>query len=318
MKKSLLYILAASAMFAGCLKDDPNTDFSNVEPLAEISTSSLNGNLGAPSSGLDYFKQATLPSFTSDDPFEVTFNVNITGEYAPNKDINVTLSVDDNLRTSYNSGAKTQSNGVSFDAMPDSVYSFPTTTATIKAGSRLAQFKVTFDPTKYDPSKSYLLPIKISDASGIKISGNLGAIYIHNLGNKLAGVYTVKGTRYNYSGGVSWDGSPASLPVAGYIATTNLGNTKTAAPNDTKTIQIPFANVGSGYDYILTWDGDPTHALEIDYTFTSVYSNFQTVLVEFTPPDATHKPSFHIITHYNNAAGGAGNDRIIDETFTHK
>jgi len=317
MKKSFLYILAASALFTGCLKDDPNTNFANLEPLAEISTSSLNGNLGAPSSGLDYFKQATLPSFVSDDPFEVTFNVNITGEYAPNKDINVTLAVDDNLRTSYNAGPKTQSNGVTFDAMPDSVYTFATKTATIKAGSRLAEFKVTFDPTKYDPSKSYLLPIKISDASGLKVSGNLGAIYIHNLGNKLAGVYTVKGTRWNYVGSVTWDGSPASLPVPGNTGITNMGATKLAAPNDTKTVELLFANVGSDYRYQITWDGDPTHSLSIGYTFSALYSNFQVVLVSFTPPDATHKAAFHIITHYNNALGGAGNDRIIDEDFTH-
>ncbi len=314
MKKIFLYSLAASAIFfTGCLKDTPETDFSTVGTLAEIGTSSLNGNLNAPSGGLDYFKQATLPAFNSSAPYQVTFDVNIASPYPPNKDVNVTLGVDDSKRTAYNALG-----GVQFDAAPDSIYSFPVKTAVIKAGTRLATFTITFFPDKIDPSHSYLVPIAITDASGIQVSGNLGTIYIHNLGNPLAGPYTVTGTRYNYNGNVTWDGNPASVPVAGYVATTNLAGVKLSAPDDTKTVEVAFANVGAGYNYILSWDGTAGGALGIDYTFTSVYSNFQTVLVSFQRPDATHKAAFHIITHYNNAAGGAGNDRIMDESFVHQ
>ena len=312
MKKSFLNILAASVFFTGCLKDTANTDFSNVGTLAEISSSSLNGTPNAPSSGLDYFKQATIPAFTSDDMVTITFNVNIASEFPPNKDVTVTVDVDDNLRTTYNAGPKTQSGGVAFDAMPDSVYNFATKTATIKAGSRLATFTITVDPTKYDVSHSYMLPIKITDASGIKISSNLGSIYIHNLGNKIAGAYTEVGTRYNYIGSSGWIGSG---PYPGGYSPADLAGTKIGAPVNTTKITLDYANLGSsGYQYSINWNGVEGAGAAID-----VSGNFSDAVIGLTFWTATidwngGKPIIHIVTTYTN---GSGNDRIIDETFKH-
>lgn len=214
MKKSLLNILAASVFFTGCLKDTANTDFSNVGTLAEISSGSTVSD-NSPISGLDYFTKSTLPLFTSDEPDTITFNVNIASEFPPNKDVTVTVGIDDAKRTAYNALGKVQ-----FKAQPDSTFTFPVTTATIKAGSRLATFKVVYYPAKIDPTESYMLPISITDASGIKISGNLSTVYFHIVGNPIAGTYAWHFERRNHADasgdpeGGSFDDVVTFVPVS--------------------------------------------------------------------------------------------------------
>jgi hypothetical protein len=60
----------------------------------------------------------------------------------------------------------------------------------------------------------------------------------------------------------------------------------------------------------------------ITYTFKSTflagYSNIIKYVVDYTPPSATQKASFHLMTKYNNTTENAGNDRLIDQTFTQK
>ncbi|HEY4937264.1 MAG TPA: DUF1735 domain-containing protein, partial [Puia sp.] len=192
MKKIVIYLLISSAIFmTGCLKDTPNVDFSGGSTIAELSHASITPN-GAPSSGLTYFGAATLPVFSSLDPDTVTFDVNIASDYPPTTDVSVTVAIDDAKRVAYNA-----TGGVQFEAQPDSTFSFPTTTAVIKAGFRLVQFTVIFFPAKIDPTRTYMLPITLTDASGITISGNLATIYFHIVGNLLAGSYSQEWIRYN-------------------------------------------------------------------------------------------------------------------------
>lgn len=320
MKKIKIFSIVAFAIsLTGCLKDKPNVDFSNVAPTAEISSGSLVSD-NSPISGVSYFKSATLPSFSKDTtcdcflPDTVTFNVNIAGEFPPTKDVAVTLGIDDTKRVAYNS---LPASTVQYAAAPDSIYTLVTKNVLVKAGTRLAKASIVFYPDKIDPSTSYLFPVSITDASGTLISGNLGTVYFHNLGNPLAGPYTVTGTRYNYSGVVPWSGPPAAVP-AGYIATTDLATTKSASPDNTTTIEVPLANISPDYTYKITYNA-AAQSISVTYSDAVLaYSNIETYLISFTPPSPTQKASFHIITHYNNAAGGAGNDRIIDESFVHQ
>src|SRR5258708_10717521 len=100
MKKAIIYLsVVASIVFAtGCKKDKPNVDFSNIGTIAEISSSNINPTLNAPSSGLDYFNQATLPYIGADTTFDVTFDVNIASPNALSTDTKVTVGVDDAKR----------------------------------------------------------------------------------------------------------------------------------------------------------------------------------------------------------------------------
>jgi len=65
--------------------------------------------------------------------------------------------------------------------------------------------------------------------------------------------------------------------------------------------------------------GDATFAnISVDYSqdLLNGSSSRQTFITNYVPPSPTQKASFHIYTHYNNAVGGGGNDRIMDELFT--
>ena len=135
--------------------------------------------------------------------------------------------------------------------------------------------------------------------------------------NPFAGTYTVTGTRYNYTGVVAWTSDNSGPIPAGYTATTDmsLSSPRTGTPDDGTTFELPFANLGpSGYAYIITYN-TTTKKLSVNYNFASISSNMVTAVVGLIPPEGGTKAKFRIITHYNNAAGGAGNDRIVDETF---
>lgn len=226
MKKSEIFSIIVFALSAtGCLKDKPNVDFSNIAPIAEISSSNINPTKNGPSSGLDYFNQATLPYIGADTTFDVTFNVNITGEYPPAKDVTVTLAVDDAKRVAYNSNLAPADQ---FILPADSNYSFPVKTAVIKAGTRLATFTVTFLPQTLDPSKSYMLPITLTDASGLTVSGNLSTIYLHIIGNPLAGVYNWDFTRWNATDSL---GTPYSSQVSSTTMVPDNANTVEVTDN---------------------------------------------------------------------------------------
>ena len=91
-----------------------------------------------------------------------------------NKALTISMEVNDSLRTIYNAAYAGQ-----YEALPDSVYSFPVSSGTIAAGQRLDTLHVLFYPSKINNTKNYMLPVSIKDAQGENISGNFGAIYFH-------------------------------------------------------------------------------------------------------------------------------------------
>jgi hypothetical protein len=303
MKKVKIYITIALSIFAtACLKDKPNVDFTTISPIAEISSSNINPTPNAPSSGLDYFNAATLPYIGADTTFNVTFDVNIASEFPPTKDVTVTLAINDSKRTAYNSNLAPEDQYV----LPaDSNYSFPIKTAIIKAGSRLAKFTVTFFGLTLDPAKNYMLPITLTDASGVTISGNLSTIYIHSIGNPNAGAFSVTGTRTNYTG------SSSGGVVASVVDLSTL-SPKTATPENGTVINIYYANLGPSH-YIITFNADGTALTNVvvDSDFAASVSNFGIDLFTYDLASKT----IHIKSHYTNSVG---NDRVIEEFFTHQ
>jgi hypothetical protein len=315
MKKVLLSITVLSLLLVGCLKDKPNVDFSQISPVAEISTASTDPTPNATASGLAFFSAATLtwPAGTVSDT--VYFTVNIASDYPLNKATNITVAVDTTLVAAYNNDSVNNSKHIQYTVMPDSLYQFPVKTGTIQAGQRLDTFYVIFNAASFDPAYSYMIPIKITDASGLTISGNLGSIYLHILGNPLAGNYTCTGTRYNYGGTISWSG-PSDGIIPGYTGTVNTSGTKFASPVSPTEISIGYANLaGNGYHYLITTAADYSSITSVDFDFLSAVSNTSVFVVSYTPPSSGVKASFHLMSHYNNAADGSGVDRIVDETF---
>ncbi|HVU93816.1 MAG TPA: DUF1735 domain-containing protein [Puia sp.] len=308
-------IISASLVaisLSACLKDKPNTDFTGTQSqyVAEISTASTNATPNAPSGGIQYFGGATL-SLLGTDLDSVMFTVNIASDYPPTKDIQVTLAVDPSAIASYNAGGYSS---VTYSQMPDSIYTFAQKTGTIKAGSRLDTFYVVFDPTKVDLTQSYMLPISITAAPGTIISGNMGTIYFHMIGNPLAGPYNSVGFRYNYTGSIGYTGGP--YPSGG--AATNLAplSPKFGTPIDQTTLSIDYANLGPGDYYVISYDksNPDTISVTVNKSFLNSISHFGVITQSYNHLTKT----MHIVTTYNNQPDGSGNDRIVDETFVHQ
>lgn len=157
--------------------------------------------------------------------------------------------------------------------------------------------------------------------------------------NPLAGVYQDWGVRYNLISTTSWSGPPAGLTLAtapgipcinppapgscGAPSNTFIYNV-TFSPVNSQTITGDFGNVpdpstSAQAAYYIT--GNTGFSL-ISYDFASTvvagYSNIEKYIRGYIPPSPTQKPAFRLITKYNNATGGSGHDRIIDESFTHQ
>ncbi|HEY4107466.1 DUF1735 domain-containing protein [Puia sp.] len=304
---SIIIAFFAVCSLTACLKDKPNTDFSGTQGtyIAEITTSNVNSTPNAPSSGAANFSGAVM-SIAGTDPDTIWFTVNIASDYPPKKDIPVTIAVDGKNLFS--------PNAVVYTLLPDSTYKIPTTTGTIKAGSRLDTFYVIIDPNKVDPTESYELPITITSATGATISGNLATIYLHAIGNPLAGYYNSTGTRWNYTGVIGYGGGP--IPSGG--TATNLGplSPKFGSPLDPTTLGMDYANLGPGDYYVITYDPSDPDAISVTVndSFLASISNFKVITQTY---DHTTK-TMHIVSTYNNGAGGSGSDRIVDETFVHQ
>jgi hypothetical protein len=287
MKKLLITTsVLASLVFASCLKDKANVDFSNLGYIAEISTASTNSTPNAPSGGLDFYNGATL-SATANDPDTETFTVNIASDYPPTKDIPVTVGVNDAARVSY---IATPSN-VQFLAFPSNGFEFPKTSGTIHAGRRLDTFTVIFHNSVLDPTQSYMLPISITAAPGTTISGNLGTIYFHLIGNPIAGSYKQEWIRYNevppagapdydqdVSPGIFIPVSPTTISVtSGTGVAYQVSFTNTAGVLSNFQVAFPASGPGSATASGITISGGPTVVLadpiNKKYTFHFTYLN---------------------------------------------
>jgi uncharacterized protein DUF1735 len=313
MKKLLIIFLSIFAFsLGGCLKDTPNVDFSNITPHAEFEFpgGAAGNGLG---SGLEFFSGASLLFPPTDDADTLKFLVNIAAPNPLSKPVGITIGFDQAALDSYNADPN---NTVKYNKMPDSVYSFVSTTGTVAANKYLADtFQFVFYPSKFanlDQTQSWMVPVSILDASGTAISANFSTIWFHTIGNVLAGSYTSSGTRYNYTGTISWS-YPSPIPPP--VSTSNLAFPATASPTSTTTLSLPFSNLGgAGYAIYVTFDPTTFAVTDVEQnaTFIGASSNFK---VELATYDVNTK-SFHIITHYNNATDGSGNDRIVDQTYT--
>ena len=292
---------------SSCVKSrEGRTDFSSLQPVVLI-----------PEGGIAGFGSQALLFPGTDNSDTAFFHVNYAATNVAPVDETITLGVDPVALATYNS-----TGGAQYSIFPDSIYSFTSTTVTVKKGNNYSDaIALVLFPSKVDPTLNLMLPISIKGGpAGSTISMNFGTIFYHLIGNSLAGTYDVVGTRYNYVGTVAWSGPPAAIP-AGFVSTVNLTGTKVAAPDDATTVELPFANLGgngAAYVYKVTSSADYSAITGVDYGFDAIYSNIVSYVVSYTPPSPTQKATFHLITHYNNALAAGGNDRIVDETFTHE
>jgi Domain of unknown function (DUF1735). len=286
--KSLLLagLMLPMVLLQSCLKDkNQASDFSGetTQPIVEI-----------PEGGMGNFSKTAL-NLTSD-PDTIIFHVNLASTDFLNQDVKVTIGYDAAALASYNAQG-----GLQYEKFPDSIYKLPTTQVTIKAGTRAVAIPLIMYPSKIDPTKNYMLPISITDASGITKSGNFGTIWYHLIGNPIAGVYTHEWIRWNNADG---SGSPAfDQTFADQFS-----------PVDPNTIAVVS---GTGVTYYLHFDGTNINNL----------SNFQ---VSFDPAEIatsgitiTSGPTIILADPVNkkytftfNYTNSAGSPRVIQDKFT--
>lgn len=248
MKRLFLFLSIIAVTLSSCLKDTPNVDFSTLKPVVEISSANFTSTPNTLASGLENFGNAGLIFAIMDS--NVTFNINYADVNPPKSDVSVSIGVNDAARNAYNANSAVQ-----FQPFPAGTFSLASNSVTIHAGTRIATVTVHFRPSLIDPTQSYMLPLTITDASGNTISGNFNTIYLHQIGNPIAGSYSWDFTRYNNAQGT---GTPSSLSFIG-------GNT-TFIPTSPTNIEVR-----SGYY------NQPRY--EVSFTNNNgVLSNFQVSL----------------------------------------
>jgi len=243
--KIVLPLLAIVAGLSSCLKEgDANFSEDNLtNSILELQF--IEGGSGTTiNSGLQYFGGAALTYPASHTADTAHINVSLAGAKTMDKDLNVTIGVDETKRLDYYG-----SDSIQYEIMPDSLYDFVGTSATIKAGERVAPLEVVFYPSKIDPTKSYILPVTVTEPSGVTVSSNFGTVYFHVIGNPIAGNYLRTYYRWNLN----------SAPALGNIPTESLAGYEekvyTFTPINPSTVAVP-----TGYyyqiDYNITFDNN--------------------------------------------------------------
>lgn len=182
---TLLGVLFALGI-SSCIKDfrANETNLNNLKPTANI----VEG-------GLYQFSTQALLFSAADSTDTASFHINYAAvNVAPSNQI-FSIAISPSALSSYNTSA----GGLQYEILPDSCYSFSTTSVTVAKGQTYSDaIPVIFYPSKINPSVNYMLPISITQApSGVTVSSNVGTIYYHFIGNPLAGAYTWDFTRYN-------------------------------------------------------------------------------------------------------------------------
>lgn len=201
MKKNIigLWVAILAVSMTSCLDDSKYAiDPSSTNNVIEFYDPSV------PSSPLG----AIYPVWTATTEIVTDFTFSQTINYAgPNdndKDISLTLAVDQTALDAYNKQMVDELHGGTYTMMPSDYFTFTTTSVTIPKGQRKVDISITVHPNKFDLTKTFALPIRIVSAStGILSAHYSVAILAVVVKNKYDGVYSILGgsiTRNSASG----------------------------------------------------------------------------------------------------------------------
>ncbi len=265
MKKKILILTtilsATTLLFSSCLKDNSHfVDFSKGGTFVDF-----------PLGGFANFSSEAITEAAGSDPNgSVTrkFAVNVASVNLPTAPTTVTIGIGDaNDVATIN---KLQSN-VIYTLMPANAYVLAATKVTIPAGQQYAETSVTIYKNLLDPSLSYVLPVKITDGGGQKISANLNVLYYHVIGNDFAGADVWDYYRYNNF----TTAPPPGTPLSGGSALGQAGQISPVTPNE---FQMYTGYNGNGVHYDVTFTKSTVNG-------QVVYSNWA---VKFVPSDVTN------------------------------
>lgn len=181
MRHSKLF-LAATLVLAillpgvSCLK--PAKYYTNFSDVSAIAQFSLGGN------------SVTNAWITvQSTPTDYTLMVNIAAPNPLGKAVTLTLALD---TADFNA----QLAGNDYTILPDDDYTVPTWQVTIPAGQDSGTFHIQINSAKLGSNTGFILPLHITDASGVPISSNFGyGFWLVQNGNAYTGLYHSVGYR---------------------------------------------------------------------------------------------------------------------------
>jgi uncharacterized protein DUF1735 len=179
-KYSILFpglVLAIGLMIVAgsCVKTNPYyTNFSDIQPIAEFflpGPSILRGPL-----------VSAAYIATQSTPTDYTIDVNLASPKPAPKDLVVTVAVDTVDFNRFNDSVSQGNPSLTYTLLPANTYTVPNWKVTIPAGQNKASLHIQVNSALITNSSlagpvSYLLPLKITDASGTTISGNFSVGY---------------------------------------------------------------------------------------------------------------------------------------------
>lgn len=169
---AILLAITAGLLSGSCVKTAPNyTNFSDIQPIAELF-------LGGPAINTGYI--ATLSA-----PTDYTIDVNLASPDAASQPLIMTLALD---TADFN--RMNDSVGDMYTLIPDSVYTVPSWKVTVAKGEHQASLHILVNSSMLNNQNLFILPLRITDASGTTISGNYGhGFWLIAEGNAYVGLY---------------------------------------------------------------------------------------------------------------------------------
>ena len=203
------------ALLSSCLKDSKYAvDFSNTTPLVELPAAA---NVGG---GGGTFETEAFAILSTPQTFKIA--VNVAQANPLSSPVTIKLGLDTAAITAYNTAnGLTTDDGDAYTLLPPEDYS-TNWTVTIPAGQNLGYVTVSVNSSLIDPSQLYLLPVKIVNSAGIKISNYNEILYNVQAKNAFDGVYTVTGTMNDVTNATLTGYYPATVQLQTTGANSNI------------------------------------------------------------------------------------------------
>ncbi len=268
-KFSVMCLATLSLSMSSCLKDE-FVDFSKVDAVAEL-----------PLAG---FAATVLEA--SNTAQDVAVVVNIASPEVLGQAVTVNLQIDAAAVEAYN-----KANTTTFEVLPATAFTVPSTSVTIPAGQRRATFIIKVETSKIDLSKKFILPVSIKDAGSVIVSGNFRtSLLAIAVKNKYEASYQATGV-FNH-------------PTAG---ARNINEVKGLTTIDANTVAAKLGDL-AGWTLWLTVNADNTVSMK------HVAGGSLNAI-----PNGVNKydPATKSFTLNYKYAGGGG-DRVVSETLTRK
>ena len=186
--KRLLPVFLLALTVTSCLKDKDYEDglygaVRNTEGgmYTSIRTAGL-GNVEKSGVFIDAF---------SPDNDTVDLYIDLDYHTKTTNDVTVKIAFDDAKRAAFNTA-----NNRNFQPVTADMVKLINTSITIPAGERVGHTQLVIKQNLFDPVKSYMFPVTITE-SGATLSSNLSTRYYNIIGNALAGPYLRSFSRWN-------------------------------------------------------------------------------------------------------------------------